>query len=223
MELLYTILFISFIFTWFSKYNFITFILFLSIFNLIRNVRLYMITNNIVESPNPFLTGIKYIYTSINWVGSKLFNGNSYLADRIPFVKYLNDKYCILNTHFLELLKISKIQTLQQFSGGFNYTLTTVLNPFALGNKLEELDIPKQNNNINLNVEYKKRNEMILELNSKIMPTLANVIESINKLKEIKNNNSPLKIHEQTKQSEKNIYLYDSDNDNEIDNKEKVE
>lgn len=211
MELAYTFLFISFILTWFSRYNFITFVLFLSIINLTRNVRLYMVKNNITESPNPFLNGIKYLYNGINWVRSKLFSTNSYLSDRFSFVKYLNDKYCVLNNYFLELLKISKIQTIQQFSGGFNYTLTTVLNPS------ENLKIPVQKNT-ELNVEYKKRNEMILELNSKIIPTLTNVMQSIQKLKEIKKN-------EPTKQPEENIYLYDSDNDvdNDDSNKEKIE
>ena len=49
MELLYTSFFIIFIYKWFAKYNFITFILLLFLLNTVRNVRLYMLQNNKYE------------------------------------------------------------------------------------------------------------------------------------------------------------------------------
>jgi hypothetical protein len=123
MELLYTILFTNFIFLWFSRYNFITFVLLLSIFNIIRNVRLYMLQNSVNETPNPFLNGIKYLFNGVNWVTSKISNTNLYLADKIPCIKYVNNKYTELNNYFLEFLGISKKQMINQFSQRFNYTL----------------------------------------------------------------------------------------------------
>jgi len=123
MELLYTILFTNFIFLWFSRYNFITFVLFLSIFNIIRNVRLYMLQNSVNETANPFLNGIKYLFNGVNWVTSKISNTNLYLADKIPCIKYVNNKYTELNNYFLEFLGISKKQMINQFSQRFNYTL----------------------------------------------------------------------------------------------------
>ena len=75
MELLYTSLFIIFIYKWFSKYNFITFILLLFLLNTIRNVRLFMLQNNINNSTNPFLNGIKYLFNGVNWITSKIIVG----------------------------------------------------------------------------------------------------------------------------------------------------
>lgn len=123
MELLYTILFTNFIFLWFSRYNFITFVLLLSIFNIIRNVRLYMLQNSVNETSNPFLNGIKYLFNGVNWVTSKISNTNLYLADKIQCIKYVNNKYTELNNYFLEFLGISRKQMVNQFSQRFNYTL----------------------------------------------------------------------------------------------------
>jgi hypothetical protein len=62
MELLYTIFFTNFMFLWFSKYNFITCILLLFFLNTIRNVRIYLVNNNINNSTNPFLNGINNLF-----------------------------------------------------------------------------------------------------------------------------------------------------------------
>lgn len=211
MELACTFSFFIFIFVWFSRYDFMTFILLLSTINMIRNVRVYMIQNNINNSTNPFLNGIRYLFNGISCVSSKLFSGNSYLTDKIPLIKFLNDKYSELNKHFLELLSISRKQTIAQFSSGFNYTLTTVINP------KQGIYLEKPNKDMkDLSSEFKKRNEMIINLNKQIMPTLADMIESINKLKQIKQNDSKLMEEDFVKvnREENNMYLYDSDDDN---------
>jgi hypothetical protein len=179
-----------------------------------------MIQNNINNSTNPFLNGIRYLFNGISWVSSKLFTGNSYLTDKIPLIKFLNDKYSELNKHFLELLSISRKQTIAQFSSGFNYTLTTVINPSV--NTKQGLYLEKPNKDMkDLSSEFKKRNEMIINLNKQIMPTLADMMESINKLKQFKQNDSKSMEEDFVKvnREENNMYLYDSDDDN----KEKIE
>ena len=243
MELLYTILFTNFIFLWFSRYNFITFILLLSIFNIIRNVRLYMLQNSVNETANPFLNGIKYLFNGVNWVTSKISNTNLYLADKIPCIKYVNNKYTELNNYYLEFLGISKKQMINQFSQRFNYTLMD-LPSNQLNNHIlldfKQLD-KTTNTNLNLikedkkttkeiidlNNEYRKRNAILLNLNNQIMPTLNNIISSFNKLNKdnlvnltkednlVKEENE---VKEEVNSQEKNIYLYDSDEDSKKNN-----
>lgn len=211
MELGFTILSFIFMYIWFSNCNFISFIFLLSILNMTRNVRIYMLQNNIIKSSNPFLNCINYIFNGISWISSKVFNNNSYLSDNISFIKYLNNKYNKLNNDFLEVLAISKHQILKQLSCGFNYTLTTIVNTNI---DLKQAARSEKSNKemIELSNEFKKRNSVILNLNNQIMPTLTNIIESINKLKEYKN------IEKKDLEIKKNIYLYDSDHDNDHDN-----
>ena len=277
MELLYTILFTNFIFLWFSRYNFITFVLLLSIFNIIRNVRLYMLQNSVNETSNPFLNGIKYLFNGVNWVTSKISNTNLYLADKIPCIKYVNNKYTELNNYFLEFLGISKKQMINQFSQRFNYALMDGksslldLQPSASGqigiaslnlfegqrgiaslnlkegpnssNQLKNpflLDFTQLNKTMNtnlnlikedakttkeiidLNNEYRKRNAILLNLNNQIMPTLNNIISSFDKLnKETVNltkEDNLVKEEKEANTQEKNIYLYDSDEDSKKNN-----
>ena len=237
MELLYTILFTNFIFLWFSRYNFITFVLLLSIFNIIRNVRLYMLQNSINETLNPFLNGIKYLFNGVNWVTSKISNTNLYLADKIQCIKYVNNKYTELNNYFLEFLGISRKQMVNQFSQRFNYTLmeeqrgntslNQLKNPFLLDftqlNKTMNTNLIKEDAKttkeiIDLNNEYRKRNAILLNLNNQIMPTLNNIISSFDKLNKetvnlTKEDNLVKEEEKQVNLQEKNIYLYDSDED----------
>lgn len=237
MELLYTILFTNFIFLWFSRYNFITFVLLLSIFNIIRNVRLYMLQNSVNETQNPFLNGIKYLFNGVNWVTSKISNTNLYLADKIPCIKYINNKYTELNNYYLEFLGISKKQMINQFSQRFNYTLMDlpsnqlnnhILLDFKQLNKTTNLNLIKEDKKttkeiIDLNNEYRKRNAILLNLNNQIMPTLNNIISSFDKLnKETVNLTKPDNLVKEEVKSdnsqEKNIYLYDSDEDSKKNN-----
>ena len=268
MELLYTILFTNFIFLWFSRYNFITFVLLLSIFNIIKNVRLYMLQNSVNETSNPFLNGIKYLFNGVNWVTSKISNTNLYLAEKIPYIKYVNNKYTELNNYYLEFLGISRKQMVNQFSQRFNYTLmdgksslldlqpsasgqkcVTSLNLFEgpgssnLSNELKNpflLDFTQLNKTMNtnlvkedakttkeiidLNNEYRKRNAILLNLNNQIMPTLNNIISSFDKLnKETVNltkedNLVKEEVVKSDNLQEKNIYLYDSDEDSKKNN-----
>ena len=265
MELLYTILFTNFIFLWFSRYNFITFVLLLSIFNIIRNVRLYMLQNSVNETVNPFLNGIKYLFNGVNWITSKISNTNLFLADKIPCIKYINNKYTELNNYYLEFLGISKKQMINQFSQRFNYTLmdgksspldlqpsgqrgNTSLNLFnetnSLSNSLSNpflLDFTQLNKTMNtnlnlikedakttkeildLNNEYRKRNAILLNLNNQIMPTLNNIISSFDKLNKetvnlTKEDNLVKEPDNLVKEEEKNIYLYDSDEDSKKNN-----
>ena len=251
MELLYTILFTNFIFVWFSKYNFITFVLLLLIFNIIRNVRLYMLQNTINETPNPFLNGIKYLFNGVNWVRSKISNSNSYLSEKIPFIGYINNKYIELNNYFLEFLGFSKKQMINQLSQKFNYTLLDIskLNKSMITNTNTNLIQEKKTTKeiMDLNNEYRKKNALLINLNNQIMPTLNNIISSFDKLKKEKenlnksdildnstkidslsnqvNNLDQLEFDKQEEclnevdkedkedQQEKNIYLYDSDED----------
>ena len=62
---------------------------------------------------------------------------------------------------------------------------------------------------------------MIINLNKQIIPTLADMMNSINKLKEFKKNDSKSAEEDFVKvnREENNMYLYDSDDDN----KEKIE
>ena len=243
MELLYTILFTNFIFVWFSKYNFITFVLLLLIFSIIKNVRLYMLQNNINETPNPFLNGIKYLFNGVNWVTSKILNGNSYFSEKIPFIGYINNKYIELNNYFLEFLGLSKKHVINQLSQKFNYTLLNFsrFNKNMITNKNTNLINEKKTTQeiIDLNNEYSKKNALLINLNNQIMPTLNNIILSFDKLKkekdqldqlsekqeqnkdELQEDNDELQVDKdecqvsyvQEDQEEKNIYLYDSDED----------
>jgi hypothetical protein len=76
---------------------------------------------------------------------------------------------------------------------------------------------------IDLNNEYRKRNAILLTLNNQIMPTLNNIISSFDKLnKETVNLTKPDNLVKEEVKSdnsqEKNIYLYDSDEDSKKNN-----
>ena len=251
MELLYTILFTNFIFLWFSKYNFFTCILLLFFLNTIRNVRIYLVNNNINNSTNPFLNGINNLFNGVNWITSKISNGNSYLSEKIPFINYLNNKYFELNNHFLEIFRISKKQIINQFTNKFNYSIMDMQlgnslnmnnpNQFGTKNLISNTNFINEEKKTNkeitdLNNEYKKRNAILINLNNQIMPTLNNIISSFDKIKNIDNkkqintdNNNENKDDEEEdynisdenstknksskKKEDKNIYLYDSDED----------
>jgi hypothetical protein len=76
---------------------------------------------------------------------------------------------------------------------------------------------------IDLNNEYRKRNAILLNLNNQIMPTLNNIISSFDKLnKETVNLTKPDNLVKEEVKSdnsqEKNIYLYDSDEDSKKNN-----
>jgi hypothetical protein len=247
MELLYTILFTNFIFLWFSKYNFFTCILLLFFLNTIRNVRIYLVNNNINNSTNPFLNGINNLFNGVNWITSKISNGNSYLSEKIPFINYLNNKYFELNNHFLEIFRISKKQIINQFTNKFNYSIMDMQlgnslimnnpNQFGTKNIISNTNFINEEKKTNkeitdLNNEYKKRNAILINLNNQIMPTLNNIISSFDKIKNIDNkkqintdddndisdenstkNKSNKTDNISEKKEDKNIYLYDSDED----------
>ena len=236
MELLYTYLFIIFIYKWFSKYNFITFILLLFLLNTIRNVRLYMFQNNITNSTNPFLNGIKYLFNGVNWITSKISNSNSYLSEKIPLIGYFNNKYVELNNYFLEVFRISKKQMINQFANKFNYTLMNMPLGSSLGQNLQpitnSINEEKKTNKemINLNNEYKKRNAILINLNNQIMPTLNNIINSFDKIKNIDNKEKINKEENETNKTdnkeENETYKTDNKEENETnktDNKEENE
>ena len=141
MELAYTIFLFIFIFNWFCRYNFLTFILLISTINIIRNVRLHMIQNKIEETSNPFLQVIRWSGDMLNWFRLKFdFESKS---ERFWIVNWIVSKYQELNNHFLEILVISKKQMLNQFACGFNYTLTAVLIPPAISQQLTPDQIPE--------------------------------------------------------------------------------
>jgi hypothetical protein len=75
---------------------------------------------------------------------------------------------------------------------------------------------------IDLNNEYRKRNAILLNLNNQIMPTLNNIISSFDKLnKETVNltkEDNLVKEEKEANTQEKNIYLYDSDEDSKKNN-----
>lgn len=165
MELAYTTIFFIFMFNWFSRYNLITFILFVSTFNIIRNVRVHMVKNQIDDSPNPFLRVIKWSGDTLQWLGSITSSSGSGLADRFGFIKWIGTKYTELNGYFLELLAISKKQTMEQFALGFNYTLTNVLSLPGSGPGLNPKSIKTTNQEIHqLNKEYEKKNSLQIPL-----------------------------------------------------------
>ena len=136
MELAYTIFLFIFIFNWFYRYNFITFILLISTINIIRNVRLHMVQNKIEETPNPFLQIIKWSGDMLNWFRIKFEYKSEKISERFWIVNWIVSKYQELNNYFLELLVISKKQMINQFSRGFNYTLTAVLIPPSISQQL---------------------------------------------------------------------------------------
>jgi len=216
MELAYTLIFFIFVYGWFSRYNFISLILFTWIFNSIRNVRNHIIKNKIENSPNPFIRIIKWS----NDMATQTWNILTSTKSNFWLIEWMRNKYSYLNTHFLELLEITKKESLVQFSSCFNYTLNTVLlppQPLQISTK----SVAQTNREIGeLNKEYAKKNSLFVpfsllmgSLSSKSKENiLANVKETIKTQKEIN------KINTIIKDLDSRIDLYDSDED-----KEKIE
>ncbi len=234
MELAYTLIFFIFIYGWFSRYNFISLILFIWTFNSIRNIRNHIVKNNIQETPNPFLRGIKWSNDIITWVWNKTFSNKS----SFWLFQWIENKYTYLNTHFIELLEITKQESLVQFSSGFNYTLNTVLLPPAKTQQISTKSANQTNKEISdLNKEYLKKNSLFVPfsllvggLSTKSKSNIISVAEqTIKTQEEIKQINTIIKDLE-TKNTK--ISLYDSDDENEridsndnehIDLKQKIE
>jgi hypothetical protein len=121
MELASSFIFFIFVYIWFSRYNFVSLILFIWIFNSIKNVQNHIVKNKIEKSPNPFLQTIKWSNDIISWNKVTSTKSNLWL------IKWISNKYSYLNTHFLEILDITKRESLIQFSSCFNYTLNAIL------------------------------------------------------------------------------------------------
>lgn len=207
MELAYTAIFFIFIFNWFSRYNFITFVLFISTCNIIRNVRVYMVKNQINNSPNPFLQLIKWSGDTLGWIGSFCSSSSSGLSDQFGIVKWIGSKYTELNDYFLELLLISKKQTMEQLALGFNYTLTNVLAlPGSAPGPIGSKSIKTTNQEIQqLNKEYEKKNSWVIPLSG-----LATNSSNSAKSQIIKSAIQAIKIQEQTNELSNIIKELDS-------------
>lgn len=224
MELAYTLFFFIFIFNWFSRYNFITFVLFMTSCNIIRNVRVYMVKNNIENTSNPFLLAIKWSGDTIGWFGKMLGSSSSGLSDRFGLIKWLGLKYKELNTHFLELLSISKKQTTEQFASIFNYSLNAVIMPPPL-QTISTKSIKTTEKEMNqLNREYEKKNSIYLPLFSTMIGTssssikqqaLESIKQTLKAQEEITKINTIIKDLDSNILNKKKIVLYDSDDDKE--------
>ncbi len=218
MELAFTLVFFIFIYGWFSRYNFFSLILFIWTFNSIRNIRNHIIKNKIENSPNPFLQAIKITNDWTSWIWYKLTSSKS----NFWLFQWIGDKYNYFNTHFLELLEISKKESLVQFSSGFNYTLNTVLMPPP---QITSTSITQTNKEmVELNKAGGKKNSLFIpfslimggigansntKLKNSIISSAEQTIktqEEINKIKTI--------IQDLDTQKSR-INLYDSDEDNE--------
>jgi len=236
MELAYTIIFFIFIFKWFSKYNFITFVLLVNSFNIIRNVRIYMLNNQIENSPNPFLRMIKWFGDSLGWIKKKLSSCGSGLTERFSFIKCCSSKYIELNNHFLELLTISKKQTIDQFARGFNFMLTNVINlgPPKLSPGLDSKSVKTTNQDIQqLNREYDKKNLIYAPLfsssiklvsdftKSQILKSAQQKIKTQEEIANISSIINELDTKINLDKSNRRIDIYDSDDDCSV--KEKTE
>jgi len=237
MELAYTVIFFIFIFTWFSKYNFISFVLFVNSCNIIRNVRIYMLKNQVENSPNPFLRAIKWSGDTLEWIRTKLNSSGSGFSERCGFIKWCGSKYIELNNHFLELLTISKKQTIEQFAGGFNYTLTNVLSlkPHNLAPGLNSQSIKTTNQEISqLNREYEKKNSIYVPLfsssmkfasdftKSQILKSAQQTIKTQDEISAISSIIKDLDTQIKLNECNKRIDIYDSDDEN-YSSKEKTE
>ncbi len=208
MELAYTLIFFIFVYNWFSRYNFISLILFMWTFNSIRNVRNYIVKNKIENSSNPFLCAIKSANDFISWSWDKLVTRKN----NFWFIEWIEAKYIYLNTHFIELLEITKQESMGQFSSGFNYTLTSICDNSNTRPKLiSSKSVAKTNKDMfELNKEMGKKNSLFVPLNllmGKInFKSINNLQDDINKIntiiKDLDSKNS-------------RISLYDSDEDNE--------
>jgi len=216
MELAYTLIFFIFVYNWFSRYNFISLLLFVWTFNSIRNVRNHIIKNKIENSPNPFLRTIKWSNDIVTWAYNKLTSTKS----NFWLIEWIGNKYNYLNTHFLELLEITKKESLVQFSSCFNYTLNTVLLP-PQPLQISAKSAARTNKEIGeLNKEYGNKNSLHVpfsllmgSLSSKSKDNiLSNVKQTIKTQEEIN------KINTIIKDLDSRIDLYDSDED-----KEKIE
>lgn len=216
MELAYTLIFFIFVYNWFSRYNFISLILFMWTFNSIRNVRNYIVKNKIENSSNPFLCAIKSANDFISWSWDKLVTRKN----NFWFIEWIEAKYIYLNTHFIELLEITKQESMGQFSSGFNYTLATV--PKLISSK----SVVKTNKDmVELNKEMGKKNSLFLPLNLLMGGQVFKPLQNNNLQDDINQINTIIKDLD-SKNSR--ISLYDSDEDNErIDTnnepKEKIE
>lgn len=218
MELAYAIIFFIFIFNWFSRYNFISFILFITSCNIIRNVRVYMIKNQIDNPTNPFLRIIKWSGDTAIWIGQMVRTSNSTLCERFGFIRWLELKYTELNNHFLELLSISKKQTTEQFASGFNYTLNTVLAipPALPAQQISSKSSKTINQENSIYLPLINTVSTVLQISTKLKPQqMTNKVqEEINAIKTI------IKDLDTKILSSQKIDLYDSDSDV---NKDKTE
>jgi len=206
MELAFSIIFFIFVYGWFSRYNFISLILFIWVFNSIRNIRNHIVKNKIENSPNPFLRIIKSSDDWVSWIWNKISSTKS----NFWLINWIGSKYTYLNTHFLELLEITKHESLIQFSSGFNYTLNTVLTPPP---KITSAELGREKNTKNslfvpfsllmggMNTNSKLKNSIITSAEQTIKTQ-----EEISKIKTI--------IQDLDSQNSR-INLYDSDEDNE--------
>jgi len=216
MELAYTLIFFIFVYNWFSRYNFISLILFIWTFNSIRNVRNHIVKNKIENSSNPFLRTIKWSNDIVSWTWNKVTSTKS----NIWLLEWIGNKYSYLNTHFLEILEITKRESLIQFSSCFNYTLNAVLlppQPLQISSK----SVAQTNKEIGeLNKEYEKKNSIFVPF-SLLMGGLTsksknNIISNVEQ--KIKRNEEINKINTIIKELDSRIDLYDSDEE-----KEKIE
>jgi hypothetical protein len=193
--------------------------------------------NKVENSSNPFLCAIKWSGDALGWIRSKLSSSGSGLSERFSFIKWCGSKYIELNNHFLELLTISKKQTMEQFALGFNYTLTNVLSlkPSDLGPTLSSKSIKTTNQEIQqLNREYEKKNSIFIPLFSSSMKIASNftksqILESAQQTIKAQEEISAISeiIKELDKQinsddSNRRIDIYDSD-DESYSSKEKTE
>jgi len=188
-----------------------------------------MVKNQVNDSPNPFLRMIKWSGDTLRWIGSKLSSSGSGFSDRFSFIKWCGDKYIELNNHFLELLRISKKQTMEQFSLGFNYTLTNVLTfkPPELGPSLSSKSIKTTNQEVQqLNKEYEKKNSIYIPLftsslkfasdlkKSQILKSANQTIKAQEEISAISEIIKELDKQINSDDSNRRIDIYDSDDDN---------
>jgi hypothetical protein len=220
MELAYTLIFFIFVYNWFSRYNFISLILFIWTFNSIKNVRNHIVKNKIENSPNPFLQVIKWS----NDIATLTWNKVTSTKSNFWLVKWFGDKYNYLNSNFLELLEITKKESLIQFSSCFNYTLNAVLTappqPLQISAKSASLTDKEM---IGLNKEYEKKNSLFVPfsllmggLNKKSKNNIMTNAEQVIKThEEINKINTIIKDLDTQINLNSRIDLYDSDEDKE--------
>lgn len=222
MELAYTIIFFIFVYQWFSRYNFISLILFVWTFNSLRNIRNHIVKKNISDSPNPFIRGIKAANDWVSWAWVKLTQSST--KSSFWLFQWLGDKYSYLNTNFLELVEITKQESFDQFSSGFNYTLNTVLMPPATCTKQISSKSSTQTSKdmVDLNNEYRKKNSIFIPfslllggLSTKSKSNMVSLAEQTIKTQEEINQINTIIKDLETKNTR--INLYDSDDEGERD------